>query len=74
MAGGVHAEFVVCMECGAKAQRVHEGSETDQYRCPESHAFSLEWAHSGPPTEPQWPPSDDMVALLAAQGIRVQLD
>ena len=62
MAGGELANKVPCMVClsAAKgltlAQRIHEGLETDQYRCEKGHEFGMDFS-SGPATEALWPPS-----------------
>ena len=64
MAGGPNAEYVMCMECGSKSQRMHQGHETDQYQCENGHQFSLDWSRSGPPSEAQWPPSDGLLKLF----------
>ena len=55
MAGGPNAAVVPCMECGARAVRVHEGFETDQYLCEARHAFGIDW-RGAPAEEPMWPP------------------
>jgi hypothetical protein len=64
MAGGKLAEHVLCMVCldsGAltKATRVHEGVESDQYRCERGHEFGMDWSR-GPATEPLWPPPPEL--------------
>jgi len=48
-----------------KAIRTGEGMEDDWYRCPEGHTFGIDWAYDGPPKEPQWPPSAELVALAS---------
>ena len=69
MAGGSFAAIVTCLECLyehkvlTKAVRVHEGIETDQYRCEHGHGFGIDWAR-GPATEPQWPPPAELAALV----------
>ena len=72
MAGGPFAEHVHCMQCAdrgvvTRAERVHEGVETDLYTCPKGHEFGLYW-HRGAPESPQWPPPADEVAVIEAQG------
>lgn len=47
-----------------KATRVSEGIETDWYLCERGHQVGVEYAHSGPPSEPQWPPSAELVAAI----------
>lgn len=64
MAGGPQAAIVPCYICLddhtlTPAHRVHEGQESDVYRCARGHDFSIDWAR-GPATEPQWPPPDDL--------------
>jgi hypothetical protein len=59
MAGGEHARIVVCMTCGARAERTQEGDENDLYRCDNGHGFGIDWAHSGPPAKPLWPLSEE---------------
>ncbi|RBP37898.1 hypothetical protein DFR37_10880 [Eoetvoesiella caeni] len=44
--------------CGI-ALRIHEGRETDQYRCDKGHEFGMDWPE--PATEPQWPPPSDLI-------------
>lgn len=39
-----------------RAIRVHEGIESDQYRCEKGHTFGMDWRE--PATEPQWPPTE----------------
>ena len=68
MAGGPHAQHVVCMQCAAKATRTFEGQETDQYSCENGHDFAMDWSR-GVPEEPQWPPAADVLALLKSMGI-----
>lgn len=69
MAGGPLAHEIPCMVCMGddskltKATRVHEGVESDQYVCENGHAFGMDW-HTGPATEPQWPPSAEMIAAF----------
>lgn len=70
MAGGPFAEFVVCMTCCSdgvvtRATRVYEGVEDDHYCCEAGHAFAIDWRR-GPPAEPQWPPSAELVAGIEA--------
>jgi hypothetical protein len=66
MAGGKHAEYVPCMVCMAddnllvKATRVYEGVEDDKYVCEKGHEFGMDF-RDGPATEPQWPPSPELV-------------
>ncbi len=67
MAGGKLAAEVPCMVCLSdgvltRAKRTYEGDETDQYRCEKGHEFGMDFP-DGPPTEPQWPPSEDLVAF-----------
>ncbi len=60
MAGGELADVVACMIClgddgvTTKAKRIHEGVETDHYRCEKGHEFGLDWPT--PASERQWPP------------------
>lgn len=67
MAGGKHAEHVPCMVCMMddgrliKATRIYEGDEDDRYRCEKGHEFGMDFRR-GPATEPQWPPSPELVA------------
>ena len=68
MAGGKLAEYVPCMVCLTdagqltKANRIHEGDESDQYKCEKGHKFGMDWS-TGPATEAQWPPSTELQAL-----------
>lgn len=68
MAGGKFAADVACMQClfddrlVTRAHRIHEGRETDQYRCEKGHEFGLDWPT--PATEPQWPPPPEILAGL----------
>jgi hypothetical protein len=64
MAGGPHAAVVPCFTCGARSERTVEGFESDQYVCEKGHAFGIDWRDK-PATEPQWPPSPQLAALLA---------
>jgi hypothetical protein len=50
---------MVCLGAGerVKATRIHEGIETDHYRCELGHEFGMDWPN-GPATEPQWPMPD----------------
>jgi hypothetical protein len=43
-----------------KATRIYEGAESDQYRCEKGHEFGIDW-RGKPATEPQWPPSPELV-------------
>lgn len=56
---------MVCLDEGVltKAVRVHEGVESDQYRCGKEHAFGMDWSH-GPATEPEWPPGPELEAFV----------
>lgn len=56
---------MVCLDDGVvtKAVRVHEGVESDQYRCDSGHTFGMDWSR-GPATEPEWPPPPDVVAMM----------
>lgn len=68
MAGGPLALHVVCWECLdskvlTKATRVHEGVESDQYRCERGHVFGMDWSR-GPATEPLWPPPPELLRSL----------
>jgi hypothetical protein len=45
-----------------KATRVYEGVEDDRYECSLGHEFGMDWSR-GEATEPQWPPSADLVAF-----------
>jgi hypothetical protein len=69
MAGGPHAHLVPCATCMwehqtiTKAERVSEGIETDHYVCEQGHAFGIDYAR-GPATEPQWPPSPELVEAI----------
>ena len=68
MAGGPLAADVACMTClfddrvAVRARRVHEGVETDRYRCERGHTFGLDWPT--PAAEPQWPPPPEVLAGL----------
>jgi len=70
MAGGPFAHEVPCMVCMGdhdeltRATRVHEGVEDDQYVCDKGHRFGMDW-RGAPATEPQWPPSPDLVAAFS---------
>jgi hypothetical protein len=64
MAGGIHADFVACLLCGSRAERIAEGNRMDDYVCDDAHAFQIDWVHAGVPTEPQWPPSPALQAFL----------
>ena len=48
-----------------RAERVHEGAESDQYVCGAGHHFGIDW-RGEPATEPQWPPPAELVAALEA--------
>jgi hypothetical protein len=68
MAGGPFAQEIACLEClgerrVTRAIRIHEGVESDQYRCEEGHLFGVDYRR-GPATEPQWPPHPDLIAAL----------
>ena len=68
MAGGPLAQVVTCLVCLGqnkltKATRVYEGAESDGYRCEKGHDFSIDW-RSKPATEPQWPPSRELVEAI----------
>jgi hypothetical protein len=70
MAGGPHAERVVCVTCALAgqvlpAQRIGCGVENDRYRCPAGHETLVDWS-AGPPEAPTWPPSPAQRAELAA--------
>lgn len=56
---------LICLEGGqvTKAVRIYEGSEDDHYRCEQGHLFGMDW-HRGPASEPQWPPSPELVAAF----------
>lgn len=71
MAGGEHAQLVVCSLCltGSvklvKAVRIQEGETADDYACAEGHRFSIDWQL--PPEVSGWPPPErarHMLALL----------
>lgn len=67
MAGGTLAQHVTCMVCLSsgqltKATRVHEGAESDRYRCELGHEFGMDWSR-GPADEPQWPPPPELAEL-----------
>lgn len=70
MAGGPHAQLIPCPTCMweqktlTKATRVSEGVETDHYTCEQGHAFGVDYAHAGPPTDPQWPPPAELVTAM----------
>jgi len=70
MAGGPHASVVPCSTCLwehrtlTRAPRISEGIETDWYCCDRGHRFGIDYAHGGPPAEPQWPPSAELVASI----------
>ena len=64
MAGGPNAEQIVCYQCGSKAERTYEGTETDKYACDQGHEFGVNWSHGPIPTEPQWPPSEEVAAFI----------
>lgn len=64
MAGGPLASEVCCMECLdegrlTRAVRVHEGVESDRYRCPAGHSFGMDW-RTGPATDRLWPPPPEL--------------
>jgi hypothetical protein len=70
MAGGPFAQSIYCMQCAGeglvtRADRVHEGLESDHYRCLEGHEFGVDWSR-GAPTSPQWPPPPDELAAIEA--------
>jgi hypothetical protein len=48
-----------------KATRISEGVETDWYLCEKGHRSGADWAHGGPPSEPQWPPSAELISQVA---------
>lgn len=69
MAGGPHAETVMCLACAKQgrvtpAQRFREGLENDWYRCPEGHETGVDWSY-GAPEAPTWPPSEEDLAAVA---------
>ncbi len=70
MAGGPHAQLVPCSTCLwehkaiTKATRVYEGIEDDHYVCELGHTFGVDYTHGGPPTEPQWPPPQELVDAI----------
>ena len=66
MAGGPNAEFVVCYQCGSKAERTYEGRETDKYQCSEGHEFGVDWSRGELPNQPQWPPPPELLAHIKA--------
>lgn len=63
MAGGDNAKLHWCMVCGAKAERIYEGDESDEYKCERGHKFSIDW-QGKPPPAPQWPPPPEMKPYL----------
>ncbi|GEM_PF-1751967 len=68
MAGGPLAQEVACMVCldegkVTRATRIHEGVESDQYRCEAGHEFGMDWS-SGPASEPQRPPPPEIVEAM----------
>ena len=71
MAGGPHAQFVPCMTCMweeraiTKATRISEGIENDHYVCEKGHQFGIDYDHGGPPSEPQWPPKQELIDAIA---------
>ena len=72
MAGGPNAQFMACLECVQKrvltrAERVHEGVESDQYVCDEGHRFGVTFP-KGPPKQPDWPPPQDLVDYCTKPG------
>ena len=69
MAGGAHGQIVMCLTCMmakevVAAHRYSEGIETDWYRCEKGHEMGIDWSRSGPPSESQWPPSEEALACL----------
>lgn len=68
MAGGPLAREVMCMVCldeakVTRATRIHEGVESDQYRCDVGHEFGMDWSR-GPASEAQWPPPPEIVEAM----------
>ncbi len=69
MAGGPHAELVPCSTCMwehevlTKATRTSEGIETDWYLCEKGHQVGVDYAN-GPPNEPPWPPTAELIAAM----------
>lgn len=68
MAGGPHAQLMMCLVClddseVTKATRVHEGVESDQYRCEKGRTFGVDFRR-GPATEPEWPPPPEVLEAL----------
>ena len=57
---------MVCLTDGTltKATRIRDGLEDDQYVCELGHEFGVDWSH-GEATEPQWPPTAELRALVA---------
>jgi hypothetical protein len=45
-----------------KATRTREGAETDHYACEKGHHFGMDFP-KGPPTEPEWPPSEELRSI-----------
>lgn len=68
MAGGRFATEVACLQClyedrvVTRAQRIHEGDETDRYQCEKGHVFGMDWLT--PALEPQWPPPAELLEDL----------
>ncbi len=70
MAGGPNAKTVVCYTCALKgeiapAERVYEGLEDDHYECAKGHKYGIDWAYSGPPDKPQFPPDEEVLEQIA---------
>jgi len=69
MAGGALAQEVACLQCLSddhrltRATRVHEGFESDQYRCALGHECGIDGSR-GPAEVPQWPAPPDVQALV----------
>ncbi|MBL8949518.1 MAG: hypothetical protein JNK82_01990 [Myxococcaceae bacterium] len=60
---------LLCAEEGkvTEAKRTYEGDENDGYTCAKGHTFSIDWS-SGEATEPQYPPSSDLMNALSKAG------
>lgn len=64
MAGGPHAQTVMCMHCFERAERTGEGIEDDLYRCTVcDKKFGIDWSR-GAPAKPCWPPSAEDLAMV----------
>jgi hypothetical protein len=65
MAGGPNAAAVPCFRCAGRAERTGEGQEDDRYRCTACGLeFGIDWAYTGPPDHPRWPPGEEEAARI----------